>query len=59
MVGANDNFQVPVALNWMATGWATGTYTLALDYYNSENDAPTWAEAGCTMTVQEIKRGGV
>jgi len=59
MVGANDNFQVPIALNWMATGWATGPYTLALDFYNSENDAPTWAEAGCTITVQEIKRGGV
>jgi len=56
MVGANDNFQVPIALNWMATGWVPGTYTLAIDYFNQETDAPTWAEAGCTIKVQEIKR---
>jgi len=58
MIGANNNFQVPIALNWMATGWEVGTYTLALDYYNTEADAQSWAEPGCTVTVQEIKRGG-
>jgi len=56
MVGANDNFQVPIALNWIATGWTPGIYTLAIDYISQESDASTWAEAGSIIKIHEIKR---
>ena len=56
MVGANDNFQVPIALNWIATGWVPGTYTLSIVYISQENDATTWAETGSILKIHEIKR---
>jgi hypothetical protein len=56
MIGANDNFQVPIALNWIATGWTPGIYTIAIDYLSLENDAQTYAEAGSILKIHEIKR---
>jgi hypothetical protein len=56
MQGANSLFQVPVSLNWIATGWGAGGYTLAIDYLSSENDQQTFSEAGSIIKIHEIKR---
>jgi hypothetical protein len=56
MVGAGSNFQVPIALNWIATGWAPGVYTIAIDFFRQEPDGQMFAEAGSIIKVHEIKR---